>query len=269
MPVLKTTIAHRQQFVGFNGAPVTQKININAPVQSKSMGLGFKLSRDKVGATTSTGFSGVWAYHLGIGNGKLSFGLEGGGINYLIDFTDLIRTEEDDNALSRTKESIFIPDASVGLNLQFGGFSIGFASFHLIKSKLDVTGVGRDGGEIARLANHNFLNIGYKINASEKIVVEPLVLMKSVKSAPTQFDFNLNVVYNNLAAIGVGYRTGDGLTFLARYLVKEKIMVGYSYDYTLSELATYSSGTHEIMLGYQIKLLPPSRDKITDPRYYF
>ena len=39
------------------------------------------------------------------------------------------------------------------------------------------------------------------------------------------------------------------------------LKAGYSYDLTLSKIKGYSSGTHEIMLGYCFK--PKAKNKIT------
>ena len=155
----------------------------------------------------------------------------------------------------------------MGFNLKTENFYFGISSFHLLKSKINLTGYDRP--EANQLALHNYIFTGYKFDATKKIVVEPSVLIKMTESAAMQLDINLNVIYDELFSVGSSYRTGDGVSFLARYLINESIMIGYSYDYTLSDLSSFSNGSHEIMLGYQIKLLPPARDKVVDPRYYF
>ena len=69
--------------------------------------------------------------------------------------------------------------------------------------------------------------------------------------------------------VGGSYRTGDGVYFLAKYSITPSIRLAYSYDYALSPLSTFAAGSHEIMLSYRIKLLPPPEEKEIHPRYYF
>lgn len=260
-------LTHRMQFTGFEGAPVTQKLTLNAPIQSKYMGVGIRALHDKIGVSEVISVMGIYSYHIGVGKGKVSFGLEGGFMNQTIDFSSLIRTDVDDIALSYSKESVFVPDVSFGIYYHDERFYLGGSSFHLLEGKTNFTGNERE--LISKMSRHYFITTGYKFMVSEKIDFEPSILSKVVQGAPSQFDLNANVVWNKMIALGGSYRTGDGLSFLFRYLIKEKFVVGYSYDLTLSELANYSTGSHEIMLGYQIKLLPPAREKVTDPRYYF
>ena len=260
-------LTYRNQFVGFEGAPVTQKLTFNAPLQKKYMGLGLKAFHDKSGASETTNFSGIYSYHIGIGKGRLSFGIEGGLSNFSIDFTNLVRAHPDDQALSYSKESAFLPDASAGMYYYNSKFYFGLASYHLLQGKTSVTMYQRK--DAAKLYRHEFISSGYKFQVNENTSIEPSILIKYVSGAPLQADVNTNVIWKEMIAIGTSYRTRDGLSFLLRYLIKEKIVIGYSYDLTLSELSKYSNGSHEIMAGYQVKLLPPATKKVTDPRYYF
>lgn len=262
-----SALTYRNQFAGFEGAPVTQKLTFNAPVQRKYMGLGLKAFHDKSGTAEMTGFSGIYSYHIGIGKGKLSFGIEGGLNNFSVDFTNLVRTHPDDQVLPYSKQSAFIPDASFGTYYYNSKFYFGLAIYHILQQKINLTKYQRE--DAARLFRHEFLSSGYKIPISEKIEIEPSVLIKYVSGAPLQADINTNIIWKEMISAGASYRTKEGLIFLLRYLIKEKMVVGYSYDLTLSELSGYSGGSHEIMLGYQVRLLPPASKKVIDPRYYF
>jgi hypothetical protein len=48
-----------------------------------------------------------------------------------------------------------------------------------------------------------------------------------------------------------GYANNDAVAVLVGLLVND-LRVGYSYDITISRLATHSGGAHEITLGYEI-----------------
>jgi hypothetical protein len=49
------------------------------------------------------------------------------------------------------------------------------------------------------------------------------------------------------------------------YQVTDQMRFGYSYDYTISELNTFSSGSHEIMISYDFRF---KKDAILSPRYF-
>ena len=40
--------------------------------------------------------------------------------------------------------------------------------------------------------------------------------------------------------------------FLAQWVINNKLRVGYSVDFAIGEIGGYQSGTHEIMVSYEI-----------------
>jgi len=51
---LSIAALHRSQWVGLDGAPVTQTFNIHSPVGYKGVGLGLSIVNDKIGPTSET-----------------------------------------------------------------------------------------------------------------------------------------------------------------------------------------------------------------------
>jgi len=257
------TLGYRQQFVGLDGAPVTQVFGIHSPILKKSMGIGLKVIHDKIGVTEQTSIAAIYAYHLRLARGKLSFGLEGGLLNQSTDFPVLIKTDADDPLL-QNKESIMLPDAAFGVYYHTNKFFLGASMYHLLQGELNYTGSPRT--PIARLFNHSFLTGGYSIDAGENIQLEPSLLLKYVSGAPVQTDINMNITFKEMFTLGGGYRTSDAIVFLFKYSFKDRINIGYAYDYTISKLAPYNNGSHEIMLSYNIKLKEPIK-KPVEPIY--
>jgi hypothetical protein len=54
-----------------------------------------------------------------------------------------------------------------------------------------------------------------------------------------------------MAWIGASWRSADAIAIMIGYEYEEQISFGYSYDITMSNLSTASSGTHEIMIGFK------------------
>jgi type IX secretion system PorP/SprF family membrane protein len=267
------SLKYRSQFSGLPGGPQTQMFTIHAPWQIKSMGFGGKIVNDHLGATNQLNVNLIYAYHLGIGNGRLSIGLEAGLFTQTIDFTELHRVNPNDQAIPNEKASSVRPDGAFGLQYQSVNrkkhteYFIGFSIQHLFKSDLNFTGSNR--AIVAELSRHYFLSGGYAFDYKSGLSLQPCFLLKKVAGAPSQIDLYINAIYKEKYTLGVGYRTRDALTFVVKYHITDAIRVSYSYDFRTSSIATYTSSAQEFMVRYGIKLLPPQQIKEVDPRFYF
>lgn len=265
-PYINATAGHRSQFLGIPGGPQTQFLSVNAPIQSKYIGVGLKAINDKIGATNNASMAGMFSYYLGLGKGRLSFGIEAGTVNQTTNFADLIRTDQADNSITFDKQTKWVPDASFGTYYQTQNFFMGFSSFHLLKSKIDFTGYSHS--PVNRLWHHNYLIIGYNYKASENFRIEPSVLVKQVKAAPVQYDVNCKFQIKQLVSLGFSYRSKDAFVSMLEILLKDQFKIGFAYDRTISSLSNYTSGSYEFMLTYKKKLLPPAHQKEIHPRFY-
>ena len=265
--LLRVLGTFRKQFVGFEGAPTTQKLSFNAPIKGQPMGYGLKAYHDRVAVNRRVGVSAVYAYHLGFADGELSFGLQGGVLNRSTDMSDLVRKDEDDRALSYAKESRLLPDAAFGMDYGRGGFNAGFSILHLIGGSLAYNDYQRD--PEAQLRPHYYVHASQRIELSDDFKLVPAALGKYVRAAPLQVDMNANVVYKDRIGVGVGYRTDGSFTALMKLRFLEKFELGYSYDMATSSLARHINGAHEVMLAYRIRRLPPPGEEEVHPRFYY
>jgi hypothetical protein len=63
--------------------------------------------------------------------------------------------------------------------------------------------------------------------------------------------------------LGVSYRFDDSVSAIVGFQLTPGIRAGYAYDYTLSNLGNYNSGTHEIILLFDIL-----NNKLRSPRFF-
>src|ERR1035437_1355821 len=131
------TLKYRQQFIGFDGNPVTETFNFHTPIQKRHIGLGFKIINDKTAVTNNLNASLFYSYHLNFAGGKLSIGLEGGIFNRRVDYPKLILTDPVDNSIPLNAMSSLVPDASFGIYYQKKQFYIGYSDYHLIKKNFN------------------------------------------------------------------------------------------------------------------------------------
>lgn len=59
--------------------------------------------------------------------------------------------------------------------------------------------------------------------------------------------------FRKFLSFGIGYRWDDGVIATIAAEIKN-FYLGYSYDYSLSGIRAATSGSHEIVLGYSLKL---------------
>ncbi len=260
------TLKYRQQFIGFDGNPVTETFNFHTPIQKRHIGLGFKIINDKTGIMNNLNASLFYSYHLNFAGGKLSIGLEGGIYNRTVDYTKLVLTDPADNSLPLTSMSSLVPDASLGIYYQKKQFYIGFSDVHLIKKTFNYKTKNESK---SHLYNHMYLLMGKVFDISDKWAFEPSVLVKYEASAPIQADVNALLSFHDRVAVGIQYRSSDAAAALLKINILDNLRVAYSYDMTISGLSKYSGGAHEIILSYGIKLPPPPAEKEIHPRYYY
>ncbi len=61
---------------------------------------------------------------------------------------------------------------------------------------------------------------------------------------------------------GVSYRYQEALIFMGGMELKNGIMVGYSYDWNVSDVGKYTGGSHEVTVAYHFGLQWGKRQKI-------
>lgn len=265
---MMATLLYRKQWVDFKGAPETQVASLHGPLGLSQFGWGALISHDKIGVTDRTDAYLNAAYHLKVGpKMHLSLGLRGGGGYYSYKNSDLTYWDEGDPAFAGNRVSKFLPNVGAGLYLYSKKFYAGLSvptiiSYDPSKSlSFDVSG----GDVVPHQVRHYFATVGTAIELSQDVVMKPSVLVKYVDNAPVEADFNINFLLANTVWIGGSYRTGDSFVGILELQLSKKLRLGYSYDFTFTDIKDYSSGSHEIMLGYDFGY---DIMKIKTPRYF-
>jgi type IX secretion system PorP/SprF family membrane protein len=144
------------------------------------------------------------------------------------------------------------PDLGAGLWLYSSNYFVGVSAQQIIPQKLafvdDATFKTK-----GKLIPHVFLTAGYRFMLNEDINVVPSVMAKYINGAfknSYQVEGNLKAQYRDLFWVGGSYRQFDGYAAMIGLNVANTFNVGYAYDFTKSDLRTYSRGTHELMIGF-------------------
>jgi type IX secretion system PorP/SprF family membrane protein len=251
---------HRTQWVGLDGAPVTNAVSINTPISGSNLGLGVSLINDKIGPTNENTFSADLSYTIPTSETfKLSFGVKGTANLFNLDVTKLNPVDATD--LSFQNYNKFSPNIGAGIYLHSDKAYVGFSIPNFIQTNR------YDDNEVAIFKEkiNYYLIAGYVFDLKQDIKFKPAVISKMVEGSPLQIDVSGNFMFNEKFVIGVAYRWSAALSAMVGFQVSDGIYIGYAYDNETTNLKNYNSGSHEIFLRYEIF---KNINKITTPRFF-
>jgi len=259
---LNMTGIARSQWLGIEGAPKTQSFIMHTPFVSENVGVGLSFINDKIGPTTQTMIYGDYSYTIRVSEkAKLAFGLKGGVDMISNKLTSVSTTQQNDQSFSTNVNYKPMPNFGFGLYYHSDKWYIGLSTPKIIENKVAATG----GSSIVTEQRHYFIITGIVFNLTNNIKFKPSTLVKATFGAPVSIDLNANFLFKEKLWLGVGYRYGDSFSAMTQLQLNNQFRVGYSYDYTLSHLTTYNSGSHEIILSYTFSF---KKDKVLSPRYF-
>ena len=262
---VKTSV--RNQWVGINDAPKTTLLSIYGR-HANNVGLGGSVFNDQVGPTSRSGASVTYAYHFNITPIiKASMALSGGFTQFKIDKTgwNLADGGNRDQLLEGAEVVDLVPDATFGVNFyKKDEWYIGVAVPQLLNSKLVLidddfannVSVDLDGS----LSRHIYAMGLYHIRINNYWDIEPSMLFKYT-SSESILDIGAKTIYKDNFWMGLDYRTNGDLSALFGVNLKDRYMIGYSYDILTSSLNEFSSGSHEFMFG--LSFFPFTEKQIT------
>jgi len=254
---------HRSQWVKFDGAPITQTVTAHAPLRFESISVGGSIINDQHGPVKQTAVFADVSYRIFFDNSKLAFGLKGGGNLYSANLTDLNPLQADDQAFQANISTKFLANFGFGVMWYSKRGFIGASTPRLLQNKLLEAELPDFRNNTERI--HGFLIAGYVWDLSNYVKFKPTVLLKAVNGAPPGFDVTTNFLFYDKLWMGAMYRWNDAVGVLVQYEINNKLKFGYAYDYIISDIGRYTSGSHELMIGYD--LVRPGRGDVS-PRYF-
>ena len=252
----------RHQWVGLEGAPTTQTFVLHTPLKNQNIGLGFSVIHDKIGPVQQTGFYGDFAYRLKTGKeSRLAFGLKFGGNYFTADLSSLQTIDDDPANVNVSGE--FLPNAGFGLYWSSKKFYLGASAPKLLQNEIGE--VNTVSGLVGEEERHYYLIGGMVFNLSEDLKFKPSFMARAVEGAPLSIDVTASFLLREKLWVGVMYRLQDSFGAILQYQISEQLRAGYAYDMTTSRLGEYNSGTHEIMLNYDLRF---TKGRTISPRYF-
>ncbi len=260
---LSAGLLSRMQWVNIDGAPQTNTFNIHAPI-GHQLGLGLSFVSDKIGPVTETNVHTDVSYTLDFdGDMKLALGIKAGASFFNGNLSTLLAPDGTigQDALLRDNISKTFLNIGIGAYFYTEKYYVGVSVPNMLKDPhFDNSNIAKASEEM-----HSFLTGGYVFEINKKLDIKPSVMFKLAPNAPISWDLSLNALWQKKFEAGLSYRFDDSLDVLLAYLVSRDFRVGYSYDYSLSRLKEFNSGSHEVFLQYDLNF---SKRDVASPRFF-
>jgi type IX secretion system PorP/SprF family membrane protein len=251
---------HRSQWVGLDGAPVTNAASLNAPINNTNLGIGLSFVNDKIGPTTENMISADVSYTVQASeNYKLSFGVKGSANLFNLDPNKLTIEHASDPHFQNFKNE-FSPNIGAGVYLHSDNTYVGLS----VPSFFQSTRYSDNDVQVAKEKMNFYLIAGHVFDLSSELKFKPALMSKMVEGAPLQVDVSANFLIYDKLMLGAAYRWDAAVSALAGFQVSDALFIGYGYLET-TKLARYNNGSHEIFLRYE---LFRKFDKIVSPRFF-
>ncbi|MEJ1223743.1 PorP/SprF family type IX secretion system membrane protein [Sediminicola sp. 1XM1-17] len=262
---------YRSQWVGLEGSPTTQTLNIHSPIRNSRLGYGLSIVNDEIGdgVVQETYLDAVVSYTIEVArDAKLSFGLKAGGNLLNLDFNGL-RNFDSEATDGDNIDNRFSPNFGLGAYYHTNVFYLGLSAPNVLETQhFDSSNSDANSTNFLSKERINFYLItGYVFDVNPVLKFKPALLTKVVSGAPLQVDLSANFMFNEKFTFGAAYRWDAAVSGLAGFQITDQFMVGLAYDRETTDLGgtQFNDGSFEVFLRFE---LVKSYRRLVSPRFF-
>jgi type IX secretion system PorP/SprF family membrane protein len=248
-------VSTKTNWVGINGAPVSQYLNCSTPIREQRSAIGFNIQRINIGLEKQLFLTGDYSYRVQISKTNyLQLGFRFGIVNY------------DNNLKDYQPYPDYIPDPNTSTDVIMHNMSVlGIGAVYFnenyyislsVPQVISNTFKANQANFMSSAAyNTMYLNGGYIFGTPGKIRVRPNLMVAVTKGAPVYADVAGIVYFPQVLQLGFNLRSTGLVCFFIQYKLTDRIKLGYAFDYSVtSDIRKYQLGTHEIFVGYDFNV---------------
>lgn len=259
-------LLYKKQWTGLTGSPNIQGFTFSMPLdQRKKHFIGTNVLNDNIGINNSTEITGTYGYKIRTSiNSRLILAASASLNLVKSQLSDINTIDANDPLYSGNTPVYPLPNFKFGAYFFVKKFYLGFVIPNILENKViekNGSTAGYYGFDSKNM--HYYLHGGYKFEFKHGNTFVPSFLIKQVAGAPMQVDLNMNFMFRQKFGVGLNLRSSkDAMVMLSMYILPE-LLLSYGYEYGLSELNKFNTGTHEILLVYRVR---GKKDVIAFPR---
>ena len=257
-------IMTRQQWTGFEGAPVSYLLATHFMLRDKNAAIGMDIQNNTSGPVKETRLFLNYSYRVVLGEKtSLYLGLKGGFGLFQINLSGLRVIDQGDNIFETNVNNIILPNAGAGLHFVCHSYYFDLSIPKMLRNSINPKGV-----EYVFNENREDRTVitggGVKFRIAEEIFLHPAISLWLVKGAAPLFETRVSVTYRKMGA-GLAYRPLSALGGYFDFLFWDNIKIGYGYELPTSMLKGALSGSHEVYIGYNFSF---TKQKTLSPRRF-
>jgi type IX secretion system PorP/SprF family membrane protein len=284
---LSLNLLHRQQWIGIEGAPVTQVISAHMPLSDDRVGVGATIVHDKEGPTEVYNLNAAFAYRLKFNNKTtLAFGLQAGMMDWHSDYFH-VAVEQGSDPTFQHNFSSWLFNCGAGIYFSGKRFYAGISVPQIIQNNIWKSDNPQHPSYNSQY-RHFYTMAGIDIPfRSRDIIFKPSFLIRAAGvlstvqrgldvyqvGAPNAIDVDFSFLFYHTLWLGTGYRSAlqrgissdDSIDLWMAVQLRNGLRLGASYDLTLSKLRKISSGSIELLVGYEFE---SKVRQMHSPRYF-
>ncbi|MBX2897451.1 MAG: type IX secretion system membrane protein PorP/SprF [Cyclobacteriaceae bacterium] len=242
------SVVYRKQWAGFEGSPVTMNANAHLALNNNRMGAGLIVLQDRVGADKTTEAIFTYGYHLPLSTDvKLSFGLQGGIINYQTDYAQVLFDPADGKFANQSE---WKPNLGTGLILRSEKFMVGLSVPKLLKATTTV-----EAYSTSLYNQHAYALAAYVFQLSYRIKVKPWVMARLVSGAPVSMDYAASLKVDDSYSLGLFTRNLTTYGAFAQINLGDNLRFAYVFELPTGKSVGTQFTTHEVTVGVRLGFL--------------
>lgn len=266
---LRIRAGARLQWVGIDNAPQSFLAAGDMPfkIGSKRIGVGLIMNQESAGLYKSLSMGAQVGYKIKKFGGVWTVAVQGGFYDQSFKGSEVFIPGDDDyhdgndEAIPTNDIHGTAFDAATGVWYEHKLFYAGLSCTHLTSPSITLNAESAGGGSETsgdrkfqyQAKRTLYFTAGGNIPIKNTLFdIMPSVLVKSDFSF-TAAELNARVRYRKFLSAGLGYRWNDAVVVTLGAEFKN-FYIGYSYDYATSAIHNASSGSHELFVGYSMKL---------------
>lgn len=246
----QTFFQARKQWMGIEGSPETYLFSIDGNVNSEKVGIGAIFYNDVSGIIGRTAGYGAYRYRIRLLDEHIvDLGISVGFLQNKIYFDKIRSDDPQESSILENVEKKTTFDANFGINYKFRNLQVGIATFQLFNNNLYYQTSDNLQSLNYKLIRHFIGSISYKQKLSRDLRIDPQVVIKDVQGMPLQFDVGTFLNWRDLAWLGINYQHKYSLSISLGGVLHDRYVVSYSYDIPTGNIASFTDGGHEFLVG--------------------